>query len=56
MGTFNVRGTLTAVVTIATGVTGLNLLGMPQRANPAFNGAALLVAVIATHYLRGEAV
>jgi ribose transport system permease protein len=56
VGTFNVWGTLTAVVTIATGVAGLNLLGMPQWVDPAFNGAALLVAVIATRYLRGRAV
>lgn len=55
VGTFNVWGTLTAVVTIATGVAGLNLLGVPQWVDPAFNGAALLIAVIATRYLRGQA-
>jgi len=54
VGVFNVWGTLTAVVTIATGVAGLNLLGLPQWVNPLFNGAALLVAVAATRYLRGK--
>jgi ribose transport system permease protein len=54
VGQFNVWGTLTAVVTIATGVAGLNILGMPDWAEPAFNGFALLVAVTLTRYLRGR--
>jgi len=54
VGQFNVLGTLTAVVTIATGVAGLNILGLPDWAEPAFNGVALLVAVTLTRYLRGR--
>ncbi len=54
VGQFNVWGTITAVVTIAVGVAGLNLLGMPQWVEPAFNGFALLVAVTVTRYLRGR--
>lgn len=56
VGTFNVLGTMTAVLTIATGVAGLNLMGLPQWVDPAFNGGALLIAVIATRFLSGEAV
>lgn len=54
VGQFNVWGTVFAVVTIATGVAGLNLLGLPSWVQPAFNGSALLIAVIATRYLRGK--
>lgn len=54
LGTFNVLGTVTAVLTIATGVAGLNLMGVPQWVEPVFNGGALLLAVIATRYLSGE--
>lgn len=54
VGTFNVWGTLTAVITIAAGVAGLNLLGLPEWVNPCFNGAALILAVTATRYLRGK--
>lgn len=53
VGQFNVWGTVTAVVTLGAGVAGLNLLGLPSWVEPAFNGTALLVAVIATRYLRG---
>ena len=53
-GTYNVAGTISAVVTIATGVAGLALLGVPQWVDPFFNGAALLVAVTATRYLRRQ--
>ncbi len=54
VGTYNVAGTITAVITIATGVAGLALLGVPQWVDPFFNGAALLVAVTATRYLRRQ--
>ncbi|MFD1714867.1 ABC transporter permease [Amnibacterium flavum] len=54
VGQFNVWGTITAVVTLATGVAGLNLLGLPNWVEPAFNGVALLVAVSLTRYLRGK--
>ncbi|WP_170322510.1 ABC transporter permease [Acrocarpospora macrocephala] len=53
VGRFNVWGTIIAVLTVATGVAGLNLLGVPQWVNPLFNGTALLVAVTATRFLRG---
>ncbi|RFA06643.1 hypothetical protein B7R21_19205 [Subtercola boreus] len=56
VGQFNVWGTITAVVTLATGVAGLNLLGLPSWVEPAFNGVALLVAVALTRYLRGKPV
>lgn len=54
VGQFNVWGTITAVITLAAGVAGLNLLGLPNWVEPAFNGVALLVAVILTRYLRGK--
>jgi ribose transport system permease protein len=54
VGRFNVIGTIVAVVTIAAGVDGLNLLGAAQWVEPAFNGAALLVAITMTRYLRGK--
>ncbi len=55
VGRFNVWGTLIAVLTVATGVAGLNLLGVPQWVNPLFNGVALLIAITATRFLRGAA-
>lgn len=55
VGQFNVWGTITAVVTLAAGVAGLNLLGLPNWVEPLFNGVALLLAVTVTRYLRGQA-
>lgn len=54
VGQFNVWGTITAVVTLATGVAGLNLMGLPNWVEPAFNGVALIAAVAITRYLRGK--
>lgn len=54
-GTFNVAGTIVAVFTLATGVTGLQLMGAPFWLEPIFNGVALIVAVGLTRYLRREA-
>ncbi len=54
VGEFNVWGSITAVVTLATGVAGLNLLGLPSWVEPAFDGLALLIAVCLTRYLRGK--
>lgn len=54
VGQFNVWGTITAVITLAAGVAGLNLLGLPNWVEPAFNGVALLIAVTLTRYLRGK--
>lgn len=54
VGEFNVWGTIVAVITVATGVAGLNLLGLPSWVEPLFNGLALLIAVTLTRYLRGK--
>lgn len=54
VGQFNVWGTIFAVFTIAVGLTGLELMGVPQWVKPLFNGVALIAAVAATRYLQGE--
>ncbi|MGE0170396.1 ABC transporter permease [Nocardioides sp.] len=54
VGVFNVWGTLVAVFTLAVGITGLSLLGVPTFIEPLFNGIALIVAVTATRYLRRD--
>jgi len=54
VGSFNVIGTLVAVATIAIGIAGLELLGVPSYVEPIFNGAILITAVIATRFLRSE--
>lgn len=54
VGRFNVWGTMFAVVTIATGLTGLELMGVPQWVQPLFNGLALIVAVATTRYLQHD--
>ena len=53
-GTFNVLGTIFAVFVIATGIYGLNLLGVPFFVEPIFTGLVLVAAVAATRYLRKE--
>jgi ribose transport system permease protein len=45
-GTYNVRGTAIAVLLVAVGVSGLELLGAPVWIEPVFDGAVLLVAVL----------
>jgi ribose transport system permease protein len=45
-GRYNVRGSVVAVLFIATGVSGLQLLGVPFFIEPMFNGAALIAAVL----------
>jgi ribose transport system permease protein len=50
-GTFNVPGTLLAVFTVATGIVGLGLLGVPFFIEPIFSGTALLAALVAARYL-----
>ncbi|WHA42606.1 ABC transporter permease [Agrobacterium larrymoorei] len=52
---FNVLGTVVAVFTVAVGITGLQLLGMPFYAAPIFQGAALIIAVSASIYLKRRA-
>jgi ribose transport system permease protein len=55
-GTFNVLGTIFAVFVIATGIYGLNLLGVPFFVEPIFTGLVLVAAVAATRSLRKERV
>ncbi|WP_167042363.1 ABC transporter permease [Salinibacterium sp. ZJ454] len=55
IGVFNVWGSIIAVYTLAAGITGLQLLGVPFYVGPIFQGVALLVAVIAVRLLRREA-
>jgi ribose transport system permease protein len=45
-GYFNVPGALVAIVLLAVGFNGLNLLGAPYWLQPIFNGIVLIVAVI----------
>ncbi len=53
-GSFNVTGTITAVLTIAVGTTGLQLMGVPFYIEPIFSGVVLLIAALATRYLQQE--
>ena len=53
-GSFNVWGTIFAVFVIATGIYGLNVLGVPFFVQPIFTGVVLILAVAATRYLRKE--
>jgi ribose transport system permease protein len=45
LGRFNALGTVVALYFLATGITGMELLGAPFWIEPIFNGAALTVAV-----------
>ena len=45
-GYYNVPGSIVAILLLAVGFNGLNLLGAPFWVQPIFNGAVLLVAVI----------
>jgi ribose transport system permease protein len=47
VGRFNIWGTMVASYLLFTGITGLALLGLTGWVQDAFNGAALLVAIIA---------
>jgi ribose transport system permease protein len=51
-GTFNVPGTVIAVYTIATGTTGLELMGTPTYIEPIFSGVVLVLAALSTRYIR----
>lgn len=55
VGKFNVIGTVLAVLTLQTGITGLQLIGAPYYIEGLFNGFALLIAVGATVFLRRTA-
>ncbi len=52
IGKFNVWGTMIASYLLFTGITGLALLGHTGWVQDAFNGVALLVAVIAARFAR----
>lgn len=52
IGKFNVWGTMIASYLLFTGITGLALLGYTGWVQDVFNGAALLVAVIAARFAR----
>jgi ribose transport system permease protein len=45
-GYFNVPGAVIAIILLAVGFNGMNLLGAPYWLQPIFNGAVLVVAVI----------
>jgi ribose transport system permease protein len=45
-GYYNVPGAIVAIILLAVGFNGLNLLGAPFWVQPIFNGAVLLIAVI----------
>jgi ribose transport system permease protein len=45
-GYYNVPGAIVAIILLAVGFNGLNLLGAPFWVQPIFNGAVLLLAVI----------
>ena len=47
VGRFNIWGTMVASYLLFTGITGLALLGLTGWVQDAFNGAALLVAIVA---------
>lgn len=53
-GVFNVWGMIIAVITVQVGVTGLAQMGAEFWVEPIFTGLALLVAVAAARFLRGE--
>ena len=45
-GYYNIPGIVVAILLLAVGFNGLNLLGAPFWAQPIFNGTVLLVAVV----------
>jgi ribose transport system permease protein len=53
-GRFNPWGAVLAVYFLATGITGLTMLGIPLWVTSAFNGAALILAVTVSQFARGR--
>ncbi|WAM19242.1 ABC transporter permease [Rhodococcus sp. JS3073] len=53
-GSFNVTGTILAVLVLAVGSTGLQLIGVPFYIEPIFAGVVLLIAALVTRFLRKE--
>jgi ribose transport system permease protein len=54
LGSFNVRGSLTAILLLAVGVTGIRMSGAPLWIDEVFNGAALVFAVVLVRLIRGK--
>jgi ribose transport system permease protein len=55
-GRFNPIGSVAAVYFLATGITGLTMLGVPLWTTDVFNGAALIMAVLISQIARGRSV
>ena len=55
-GRFNPWGTIVAVYFLATGITGLSMLGIPLWVTNVFNGGALILAVTISQLTRGREV
>jgi ribose transport system permease protein len=53
-GRFNPVGSVAAVYFLATGITGLTMLGVPLWVTDIFNGAALILAVLISQIVRGR--
>ena len=53
-GRFNPWGTIIAVYFLATGITGLSMLGIPLWVTNVFNGGALILAVTISQITRGR--
>lgn len=53
-GRFNPWGTVVAVYFLATGITGLSMMGIPLWVTSVFNGAALILAVTISQITRGR--
>lgn len=53
-GRFNPWGTVVAVYFLATGITGLSMLGIPLWVTNVFNGGALILAVTISQITRGR--
>ena len=45
-GYYNIPGAIVAILLLAVGFNGLNLLGAPFWVQPIFNGAVLIIAVV----------
>jgi ribose transport system permease protein len=54
VGTFNVRGTLTAIFALAVCITGIGMLGAPNWIDGVFYGAALIISVASVQYFWGR--
>ncbi|WP_428928954.1 ABC transporter permease [Marinibacterium sp. SX1] len=53
-GRFNPWGAVVSVYFLATGITGLTMLGIPLWVTSAFNGGALILAVTVSQFARGR--